>query len=217
MSDRCTIQSFDVRTLQVIRSDFPSFKTSLLIDSSNMASLDRQIEHLGFVPDVYSPDFSMVNADLVSACRDLEMEILPWTVNRRSEMNRLDELGVSGVHLHKGLGVVRQVGVHAIDDAKIIGMLAHFGKELRDAETALSVLAKFERGSEELGAGTDAVPGGSFPRVFGQLRFVVERIDVRWPPAHAKEDDSLRLRREMGLWKKRFRGGGFSMSQGGKG
>jgi glycerophosphoryl diester phosphodiesterase len=52
---------------------------------------------LGFTPDIYSPDFTLVNKELIAFARQKEMQVIPWTVNEREEMNELIEMGVDGL------------------------------------------------------------------------------------------------------------------------
>ena len=55
-SEQICIQSFDVRILQFWRLKYPEHKLSLLV--SNSRSPDKNIEKLGFTPDIYSPNFT---------------------------------------------------------------------------------------------------------------------------------------------------------------
>jgi glycerophosphoryl diester phosphodiesterase len=55
IAERVIIQSFDFRTLQVIHRDYPTVKTSMLIENYDKRSLTEQLKALGFTPDIYSP------------------------------------------------------------------------------------------------------------------------------------------------------------------
>ncbi len=88
------VQSFDVRTLQLLRKLDPAVKTSLLVE--NTESLDYNLQQLGFIPEVYSPDFTLINAELIYRLSQLNVQLLPWTVNEISDMKRLVEMGVDG-------------------------------------------------------------------------------------------------------------------------
>jgi len=94
---RTTIQSFDPRALQVVHRKYPSVVTSLLIEGTDKRSLDEQLQQLGFVPQVYSPHFSLVNEQLLQQCHQKGMRVIPWTVNSKEEIQRLKDLGVDGV------------------------------------------------------------------------------------------------------------------------
>ena len=97
IKERVTIQSFDMRTLQYLKINFPSVKTSLLYEPTITKELSQQIKELGFVPDIYSPDYTTVNQSLVNECRDKGIQLLPWTVNDLKIMQGLKQMGVNGV------------------------------------------------------------------------------------------------------------------------
>lgn len=97
ISERVTIQSFDRRTLQALHQTYPGIQTSLLIEASDRSSLDSQIDALGFVPSVYSPAWQLVTQELIQACHDKGMRIIPWTINERTEIERFKEMGIDGV------------------------------------------------------------------------------------------------------------------------
>jgi glycerophosphoryl diester phosphodiesterase len=95
--DRSTLQSFDIRTLQAARRLDPDLSLSLLIAAPMAQSLDAQLDALGFVPDVYSPDYHLVDAPLVEAVHQKGMRLIPWTVNTLDAMRALRALGVDGL------------------------------------------------------------------------------------------------------------------------
>jgi glycerophosphoryl diester phosphodiesterase len=89
------IQSFDIRPLQILHQQYPKVVLSYLV--GNTKSLDENLALLGFVPNIYSPHYKLVNADLVKACHEKGMKILPWTANSKEEINALIALGVDGI------------------------------------------------------------------------------------------------------------------------
>lgn len=95
--DRVIIQSFDFRTLQVLHRRYPGVHTAALIDGGNHKSLQEQIDILGFVPDIYSPFFGLVNKELVEACHQRKIRIIPWTVNELAAIEKLKAMGVDGI------------------------------------------------------------------------------------------------------------------------
>ena len=92
---RCTIQSFDVRPLQIFRRIAPQMQLSLLVD--NDCSIADNIGALGFTPQVYSPDYRLVNAEMINSIHLKGMKIIPWTVNEILVMNELKQMGVDGI------------------------------------------------------------------------------------------------------------------------
>ena len=93
--NRTTIQCFDVRTLQYIHKHYPEIKLALLVENHDL--VEKNLELLGFIPDIYSPDYALVNEQLMKVAKDKGMTILPWTVNTTEEAQRLIGLGVTGI------------------------------------------------------------------------------------------------------------------------
>jgi len=92
---RTIIQSFDVRTLQVAKEKYPEIKLALLVENTQTPA--ENLEILGFTPDIYSPDYALVDKLLVSFAKKQGMKVIPWTVNEREEMDRLIGMGVDGI------------------------------------------------------------------------------------------------------------------------
>jgi glycerophosphoryl diester phosphodiesterase len=97
VSDRVIIQSFDFRTLQVLHKRFPAVKTAALIEDFDKRSLDEQLKALGFKPTIYSPHYSLVNKELIAKCHELQVKVIPWTVNEKAKIDELKALGVDGI------------------------------------------------------------------------------------------------------------------------
>jgi glycerophosphoryl diester phosphodiesterase len=95
IESRTIIQSFDVRTLQYLHQKYPSIKTAFLVDG--LSTLQEQLSTLGFTPTIYSPEFRLVNQQLISDCKKMGMQIIPWTVNDVAKMKQLKEWGVDGI------------------------------------------------------------------------------------------------------------------------
>ncbi|GAB4404552.1 MAG: glycerophosphodiester phosphodiesterase family protein [Bacteroidia bacterium] len=95
LRERCTIQSFDVRTLQVLHEQGTAIETALLVENED--GLEANLARLGFVPDIYSPYHLLVDAALVDACHARQMRLIPWTANEPDDIGRLLALGVDGI------------------------------------------------------------------------------------------------------------------------
>lgn len=95
VTSRTTIQSFDVRALDVARSTRAGARLSLLVD--NRRDFERNVSMLSFLPDIYSPKYTRVDRQLVERVHQSGMEILPWTVNDPRDIRRLLESGVDGL------------------------------------------------------------------------------------------------------------------------
>lgn len=97
MEKQVIIQSFDFRTLQYVHQKYPSVKTAMLIEETEKSSIDEQLKKLGFTPTIYSPAFSLVNENTISACHAKNIKVIPWTVNTKEAIDKLRKLGVDGI------------------------------------------------------------------------------------------------------------------------
>lgn len=97
IEDRVIIQSFDFRTLQYLHQKYPHIKTAILIEDFDKRGIEKQIEALGFQPAIYSPHFSLVNEKLLAYCHQRAIKVIPWTVNKKEEIERLKKMGVDGI------------------------------------------------------------------------------------------------------------------------
>ena len=91
------IQSFDFRTLQYLHQHYPTIKTAMLIEDYDKRTLKEQITALGFTPTVYSPAYILVNDNLIKQCHQQNIQVIPWTVNDKKEIETLKALGVDGI------------------------------------------------------------------------------------------------------------------------
>lgn len=95
MENYVIVQSFDVRSLQEFRKLSSSIPISLLIQ--NKESIEKNIEILGFQPEIYSPYFSLVNQDAVNYCHQKGIKIIPWTVNEMTDLEAMKKLNLDGI------------------------------------------------------------------------------------------------------------------------
>ena len=97
MEERVIIQSFDLRTLQYLHEKYPTIKTAMLIEDSEVKDFESQLKALGFIPTVYSPNHTMVDEYLVKQSHENGMKIIPWTVNDNKQIKKLRKMGVDGI------------------------------------------------------------------------------------------------------------------------
>lgn len=95
ISDRVYIQSFDVRTLQYLHQKYPKYKTVLLVE--NKMSIQENLKILGFKPNVYSPEFILLDKKKVNFLHKKGVKVIPWTVNNPEDMKRIIAFGVDGI------------------------------------------------------------------------------------------------------------------------
>jgi glycerophosphoryl diester phosphodiesterase len=93
--DRFIIRSFDYAPLQYIRGKYPKIPLCLIVEDS--ASTEEHLKLLGFTPFMYSPDFNLVNSEMIAILHALDVKCVPWTVNEVEDMKRLNALGVDGL------------------------------------------------------------------------------------------------------------------------
>jgi len=106
--DRVIIQSFDMRVLKYWHQKYPTVRLALLVDNLNEAS--ENMHELGFFPDIYSPDYHLLDKNEVKHLHALTptrilsskqkvrpMRVIPWTVNDEKEMTELKAMGVDGI------------------------------------------------------------------------------------------------------------------------
>ena len=95
MQSHVLIQSFDIRTLQEFKKYPVQLPLVLLVE--NRDGVQRNIERLGFRPEVYSPNFQLVDKATVEYCRQNGIRIIPWTVNELSDMERMKTFAIDGI------------------------------------------------------------------------------------------------------------------------
>ena len=97
MEDYVIVQSFDFRILQYLHQHYPKIKTAMLIEANSKSSFRKQIKDIGFTPTIYSPEAALVTPELIKDCHDLNMKIIPWTVNDKNKIEELKKMGVDGI------------------------------------------------------------------------------------------------------------------------
>ena len=95
MLDRVIIQSFDPQTLIEFRKLNPEVDQAILIAYDQ--SMDDVISNLGYTPEIWSPNYRLVDLEMIENARENGMAVIPWTVNRVDEMKQLLEIGVDGI------------------------------------------------------------------------------------------------------------------------
>jgi len=94
---RTTLLSFDARILQAARQTVPAQALCLLTETAApAASLFAQ---LGFVPETFGPDFTLLTSQLVRqlATDYPTLRLVPWTVNEPADLMQAIAWGVTGI------------------------------------------------------------------------------------------------------------------------
>lgn len=93
---RTMIQSFDIRALKLIHEKYPTVKTSYLVGKADTKTAEGYIDQLGFKPDIFSPEYSIVTPELVKAFHQQNVLVIPWTPNTVEDIQRLKDMGADG-------------------------------------------------------------------------------------------------------------------------
>jgi glycerophosphoryl diester phosphodiesterase len=93
--EQTTIQSFDTRALEAMHEIDPQISISLLVE--NQDGLQQNLGRLNFVPQVYSPDYKLLDQDQIDAAHALDILVIPWTINDEKTMRELVGMGVDGI------------------------------------------------------------------------------------------------------------------------
>lgn len=105
-----TVQCFDIPTLQYLNETYPEVRTVYLIENKN--SPEENLKMLGFIPTVYSPDFCLVDNHLIQFCKENNMLLVPWTINKRSDIEHMIALNVDGIISDYPSRVINLVKLH---------------------------------------------------------------------------------------------------------
>ena len=95
IKDRVTIQSFDFRILKYLNKEYPNIKLSVLV-SENFNPI-KNIADLGFMPDIFSPNYKYLKKNDIKYLKDKKIKIIPWTVNSYSDIAKILSLNVDGI------------------------------------------------------------------------------------------------------------------------
>lgn len=93
--ERYTIQCFDFRVLQYFHKTYPEVSMVALVE--NRKGVKANMDDLGFIPQVYSPNFRLISKKDIAYCHEQGMKVVPWTVNTLKDMKQLVEKGVDGI------------------------------------------------------------------------------------------------------------------------
>lgn len=117
MKDRVVLQSFDWRTLMDMKKLDKDVTLAALISKNPklmalheegpsvwLGGLDAHAFDGNFVrmahaiaADIISPNYAQVTPEVVAEAHALGLKVLPWTVNKREDMERMIDLGVDGI------------------------------------------------------------------------------------------------------------------------
>jgi glycerophosphoryl diester phosphodiesterase len=89
------IQSFSAPALEAVHALDPGMTTAWLVESEG--SVASQLERLSFTPDIYSPNWRLIDAEDVHALQAMGLRVIPWTVNEPADLMAVMQMGVDGI------------------------------------------------------------------------------------------------------------------------
>jgi glycerophosphoryl diester phosphodiesterase len=95
MLQRTVVRSFDHRSVRAIREIEPALATAVLVSHTAPVSPLSLVRDAG--ASVYCPDYRFLDEPTVRAIRAGGVPVLPWTVNRPEDWERLVAWGVDGI------------------------------------------------------------------------------------------------------------------------
>lgn len=92
VQDRVIIQSFDPRTLEIVKRDHPKIPVMLITVKGNLAD---NMKKLSFLPDYYAPSPNLINKEVIDFCNQKGIKLLCGNTNSRKVVDALLKLGVT--------------------------------------------------------------------------------------------------------------------------
>ena len=72
------------------------YKTAYLVEGQK-EGLQANLDKLTFKPEIYSPYFKVLNQGVVDSLHDMNIQVIPWTVNEVQDMRDMIKMGVDGI------------------------------------------------------------------------------------------------------------------------
>lgn len=91
---KINIQSFDAAILNTLHKSHPTVKTAYLTDKPGIS---KNLEMLHYTPDIYSPNYKLVNAKFIDSLHSLNVQVIPWTVNYDRDIENIIKLQPDGI------------------------------------------------------------------------------------------------------------------------
>ena len=91
-----SLQSTDVNVMEELNKvEDRKFHIGFLVEKGK--SLSKNLKKLSFTPEIYSPKYTLVSAEMIKEAHAKNMKVIPWTVNTVEEMNTLIRMDVDGI------------------------------------------------------------------------------------------------------------------------
>lgn len=110
-TSRTTIQSFDWRSLPLVRKAQPDISLALLYDATTWKSGSQWIGDVDYDKvggnvnkaatqlgaEILSPHYELVTPESVASAHEAGLQVLPWTVNKKPDMQAMIDAKVDGL------------------------------------------------------------------------------------------------------------------------
>lgn len=127
-TSRTAIQSFDWRSLPLIRKAAPGIALVALYDETTWVADSPWTGDVSFTDtkgdiltaakqldvDVLSPKYTLVTKENVKRAQEAGFQVIPWTVNEKADLNRIIDAGVNGLitdYPTRAKGILKERGV----------------------------------------------------------------------------------------------------------
>ncbi len=96
LEKRVILQSFDFRTLLVMKKLAPEIRRSALLENDDKRDFVQASKDAGDAP-IVSPHFSLVTPERVAAAHAAGLQVVPWTVNTPAQWEKLVAANVDAI------------------------------------------------------------------------------------------------------------------------
>ncbi len=94
LEKRVIIQSFDPRTLEIVKRDHPAVAVMLITAKGSLA---ENMKKLSFLPDYYAPTPAMIDKEVVKFCQQNGIKLLCGNTNNKKDIDKVLKLGVTRI------------------------------------------------------------------------------------------------------------------------
>ena len=95
MFNRVNLQSFDLAILEEIHIQSHQMKVALLVDADEI--IENKLKALSYKPEIISPYYQLLSANVVLDYQQQGFQIIPWTINKEKDMKKMIEWRVDGI------------------------------------------------------------------------------------------------------------------------
>ena len=95
VTHRVSLQSFDLRILEEVKSQSPDINVAILINKDE--NIAQKLSQLNCKPEIISPYFKLLSKEYVYKYQKEGYKVIPWTVNKEKHLKRMIDYQVDGI------------------------------------------------------------------------------------------------------------------------